>query len=126
MNVKYVALQLMLKHKEECHSKKCSDCDFIARNKQETKRHMRDDHGVITGSTSPPLKRKRGLIEKEEIEEKMDVENEDDLEDLSLKLEDLDIEFMDFEEEDILVERSDNNDEKVREYSRDCGWPRRP
>jgi hypothetical protein len=69
--------------------------NFMAKDKQQLRRHRRDEHGVNTGSTSPPLKKKkRKSIEN--IEEPMVVDNEgenddDKVEDLSFKLEEMDI-----------------------------------
>ena len=56
---KYLALQLLRKHKKDQHPKNCSECDYKAQNLQELKRHERDVHGKSTISTSPPAKRKR-------------------------------------------------------------------
>ena len=53
------------------------------------KRHMRDKHGSITSSTSPPPKRKRIVVTDDEIEY-MDID-EENLKDLSFKIEDMEI-----------------------------------
>ena len=67
---RYIALQQLRKHKESCcknkindsgclKSSKCDVCDFEDKNSISMRRHMRDQHDIITGSTSPPPKRKR-------------------------------------------------------------------
>ena len=62
-NMKHLSVQMLLNHKNECHKRKCLNCDFKAKDKEEMRRHMRDGHGdIISGSTSPPLKRKRKNI----------------------------------------------------------------
>ena len=109
----------MRKHNDECHTKKCTDCVFKARNKQEMKRHMRDQHDIITGSTSPPLKRKRKtLLEEDETNENMDIDSDVDekFENLSSKFEDMDIEVEDCNnEEKVHRDRSDKMDAKIKE-----------
>ena len=65
------------------------------------RRHIRDVHEITSISTSPPAKKIR----------KSTVDNSD-IEDLSLKLEDMDIENA---EEEILLERSRKMDQKVKE-----------
>ena len=37
----------------------CNLCDFKSHSLLSIKKHMRDGHGIYTGLTSPPLKRKR-------------------------------------------------------------------
>lgn len=99
---KYFALQLLKKHRESCHQ-----CDFTSNSKIEMKKHMRDQHEVLTDSTSPPQKRKRRGIEKKEHEtEPMDCEEN--------KIES--VEDMDINEEEVMKKKiSDQMDAKVLE-----------
>ena len=62
----YVALQQMLKHEKTDCSKKirkslkigqCYICEMTLKNRGEMRRHMRDEHCIITDSTSPPPKK---------------------------------------------------------------------
>ena len=105
---KYVALQLLKNHKNEYHTKACSDCDYKARSKQEMRRHMRDVHGVITGSTSPPSKKKKCDVN--DTSEMMDVDN---VSNISLQLEEMDIEITENQDEDTPAKRSARVDEKI-------------
>ena len=98
---RYVAVQMMLKHKAICCDKKiskhrrrinCTECEFVVKDSMIMRRHIRDVHEITSISTSPPAKNIR----------KSTVDNSD-IEDLSLKLEDMDIENA---EEEILLERS--------------------
>ena len=99
---KYFACQLLQKHKESCHQ-----CDFTSNNKQEMKRHMRDQHEVMTNSTSPPQKRKRREREKKHDESEPMECQENNYE----KVEDMEI----TEDEDFKKKRSDLMDAKVLE-----------
>ena len=56
---KYLSAQMIRKHKETCNTKTCKECDFIATDKQQLRRHRRDNHGVVSESTSPPKKKKK-------------------------------------------------------------------
>ena len=103
---KYIALQLVKKHKAEYHSKPCSQCYFKANSLQEMKRHMRDIHDVKTESTSPPNKKKRKQNQEEEVD--MD-SNDESIKDLSFKLEDMEIDSTN----DEIEERSKKMDEKI-------------
>ena len=103
---KYIALQLLKKHKVEHHSKPCSQCDFKANSLQEMKRHMRDSHDVKTESTSPPNKKKRKQNQEEEVD--LDI-NDESIKDLSFKLEDMEIDSTN----DEIEERSKKMDEKI-------------
>ena len=67
------------------------------------KRHRRDEHGIKSGSTSPPMKSKKKSAVNEE--EPMNIENgsdndDDKVGDLSLKLEDMDIDVPNTDEQD--------------------------
>ena len=92
---KYVAVQLLLKHKDECHHKTCSDCEFKAKNLQEMKRHIRDVHTIAFSSTSPPLKKKR--MKRNDSIESMDIATDvldisvEKEEDISFKFEEMEI-----------------------------------
>ena len=70
---------------------------------------MRDDHAIKTGSTSPPLKKKRTTSIQIVSEDPMDIE-ETDVADLSATFEQMGVE--DSEE---AKERSNLNDKKIKE-----------
>ena len=81
---KYELIQQSLKHKETCastkqdkykHKKYCERCDFVAKNETLLKRHKRDNHDLLSASTSPPPKKTKisqGGIQCSE--EKMEIE----------------------------------------------------
>ena len=71
--------------------KTCTKCDYKATNLQVMRRHERVTHGVITGSTSPPTKRKRKQPKNTTDIEGMDIEEEGNVSDISLQIEDMDI-----------------------------------
>ena len=111
---RYNAIRQLSKHKETCQNGACIKCDFHVKDKITLKRHMRDQHEVVTCSTSPPLKRKRRSKLIEDKVQIMDVE-EDNLVDLSVSLEEMEI---DDKEEGIFKERTRLMDEKVKEKAR--------
>ena len=119
---KYGSVKKMLKHKKnDCDKKivsvlQCNQCDLRAKDKLEFKRHQRDVHELTTASTSPPPKRKRraSSLINNAIEE-MEVEEEDEVENLSFKLEDMEIDTEEKSEEEIMIERSNRMDENVLE-----------
>ena len=78
------------------------------------RRHKRDRHDVITGSTSPPIKRKQKQHTEEEIQ-KMDIENDGNISDLSSQLEDMDIDDLDKDDKEMNFERSDLMDQKIQD-----------
>ena len=108
-NKRYIALQLLKKHKEKhCTDLKCSKCGFNSNDRMVLRRHNRYQHEVMTNSTSPPHKRKKRLYEETPLEaepinvaehknsgsEKMDIDeniSEESIKDLSFKLEDMEI-----------------------------------
>ena len=99
-NKRYTVAQNMIKHKEECHKStvksykrmNCSKCDFETRESLVMRRHMRDEHEAGTVSTSPPPKKKRkSPVESEENGDTQSMEIEEGIEDLSFKMEDMDI-----------------------------------
>ena len=106
---KYQTVQMMLKHKETCLTKKdhtkCEQCNYTAKNSLDMKRHMRDNHEVLTSSTSPPPKRKRKQ-EPSDLTEEMEIDS--NVKDLSFVMEDMVIEE---NEEETLSRRMD---EKIR------------
>ena len=121
---KYLALQLLLNHKDSCcvnkmkkirKTTKCNQCDFIMNESSNMKRHMRDAHEVKTDSTSPPPKKKKPILEElnDNIED-MDTETSN-LEDLSFKLDEMEI---DNEEKELVKERSRKMDEKIKDKAR--------
>ena len=119
-NRKYVSLQMIKKHKETCMERTCNLCDFIPKDMQQLKRHRRDEHGFISGSTSPPLKKKKNQAGSKDVEEPMNIGNESDneedkVENLSLKLEDMDIEPETDSDKEIEHERSKTMDEKIKQ-----------
>ena len=112
-NRKYLALQLVQKHKEEdCINRtmkirnQCGQCEFKANNSFLMKRHMRDKHDIKTQSTSPPSKKLKRQ-EKEVSAEPMDIDNNQD-----------DIVDMDIMEKEISKQRSDLMDAKIKEKER--------
>ena len=81
---KYVSIQILSKHKEFCSQNgKCSKCDFFVRDTLSMKRHMRDQHEIMSSSTSPPLKRKKKVME-EEKDIETDLTEDQGLKDLSV------------------------------------------
>ena len=77
------------------------------------RRHKRDVHGVITGSTSPPTKKKKIQMVKDDECESMDFANDGNISDLSSQMEDMDID--DMESENSVDDRTNKMDEKVKE-----------
>ena len=131
-NRKYELIQLFLKHKESCFSNKvnttarnrnCSDCDFDGKDETNMKRHNRDKHDILTVSTSPPPKKKKNSLHITDIDEDMEIDAKDDIEKLSFKVDEMEI---DDEEDDPIVtneekqknERSDNIDANIKEKER--------
>ena len=109
---KYLALRLLLHHKDSCcenkmrkkrKTTKCNQCDFTINESVDMKRHMRDIHLVKTDSTSPPPKKKKSVTEElnDKIEE-MEAEVSP-LDDLSFTFEDMEI---DTEKDEPFDERS--------------------
>ena len=105
---KYGAMQILQKHKETCKS--CPECKFTGRDNKTISIHLRDQHGMFSESTSPPLKRKKKM---EEItvseEEPMDIE---DVKDLSTSFEEMEI---DNKEAMVMKDRRKKMDAKVLE-----------
>ena len=120
-NRKYVSLQMIKKHKETCMERTCNLCDFIPKDKQQLKRHRRDEHGFITGSTSPPLKKKKNQAGSKDVEEPMNMgkesdNEEDEIVNLSFKLEDMDVDEPETDsDKGIEYERSKIMDEKIKQ-----------
>ena len=109
---RYTVIQMMKKHKETCKTSKCTICDFCVMDRVTLKKHMRDQHAISTCSTSPPLKRKRKIVEENHSEpEPMEVADQS-IVDLSESLEDMEIENI---EEEVLKVRSKLQDERVIE-----------
>jgi hypothetical protein len=115
---RYVAIRMLSKHKEACFRfTKCVECDFSAKDSEGMKRHMRDQHEVMSSSTSPPLKRKKKTDDVNLIEsETMDVE--ESFINLSIELENMEIETPKEEEDDLFSHRSKLMDEKIIEKAR--------
>ena len=108
---KYLALQLINKHKKEIHTKSCDDCGFKAQNLQEMKRHERDTHGKINISTSPPTKRKRKSTEiVSEIIEAMDTED-----DIRNQVDEMEVDEEENDSAKFKRELSEKMDTKVKE-----------
>ena len=124
-NRKYELIQIMLRHKEICCSPKptkvlkqktCTVCDFVGKDEMNLKRHKRDEHSILTVSTSPPLKKKKVTSNQgfDKIEE-MDIDiSEEDIKDLSFKLEDMDFGTEEHEH----IDRTDMMDEKIKAKQR--------
>ena len=105
---KYAAMQLIRKHKGSCTS--CPECEFVGKDNTDLRKHLRDQHEILSESLSPPRKRKRKLEESKVIEsEPMETE---EVVDLSTSLEDMEI---DDNETKLMRERSEKMDAKVIE-----------
>ena len=113
---RYLAIQMLTKHKETCKTSKCVKCDFCVTDKNIMKRHMRDKHDVMSCSTSPPPKKKKDEVEEKEDKPAPMEAEEECFVDLSKSLEDMNIENS--EEEDRVKERSRLKDEKIKEKER--------
>ena len=120
-NRKYEIIKIMLRHNENCLSnnkrkltvKYCEICEFAATSEYDMKRHKRDDHGSMTESTSPPLKKKRIKTFKSIREnELVDMEIDKDTE--NLRDENLIVEDMDIDVENEIKIRSKMKDDKIR------------
>ena len=108
---KYLGIQIIAKHKEACIKRNCVECGYYGKDKSTMKRHMRDEHGSYSISTSPPTKRKRKSEQENISLEQMDVEEEEVcVAQLSLSMEDMDID----DEEKVLEERKRYQDEKIK------------
>ena len=115
---KYLALQKILNHKETTHKSirsirfmNCTRCDYECKDNMTMKRHVRDVNEAGTFSTSPPPKKKRKVPTEKSIEEKMEVDKDnDDIKDLSFKLEDMEID----ENSEELLNRSKIMDNKIQ------------
>ena len=108
-NRRYISIQHIKKHsKEQCliQKSKCIQCGERLKSIQEMKRHVRDQHGQATSSTSPPTKKKRQQLKEttESFENEKEVDEEVEVKDISLKLEDMEIDKM--EDAIILAKRS--------------------
>ena len=117
-NKKYMLLQKLRHHKVSCLSRiQCSNCDIKVKDQQQVKRHMCDEHNLMSGSTSPPLKKKK-VDEKLSAPADAEYFDKPEVMDLSESLEDMDIceedGEKDADENYIFVERSKKMDEKVR------------
>ena len=103
-NRNYISVQKILKHKDSCGlGVKCIQCDLKYKDHHKMKRHLRDTHGMLTSSTSPPLKKKKNKINNDSF-------TQEDIIDLSESIEEMEI---DCDEKDIFNERSRMMDEKV-------------
>ena len=120
---RYLVVQLLKKHKESCHGKNnnavfktsCNLCDFKAKESYLLRRHMRDEHNINSGSTSPPQKKKK-ILSKDNFQESQEViEDDDEVLNLSSKLEDMEIDEVVCEETKEMKERSDKIEKKVLE-----------
>ena len=108
---KYLGIQRIGKHKEACSKRNCVDCNYFAKDKSTMKRHMRDEHGIYSTSTSPPTKRKRKTEQENTSVEQMDVEEDEGcVAQLSLSMEEMEID----DEQKSLEERKDYQDEKIK------------
>ena len=119
---RYVALQLLKKHKETCkivksNTRQCCNCDFETNNILIMKRHTRDVHGIITGSTSPPSKKKKKSVD-ENVDENVDSQepmDTSDVKDLSRSMEEMELEESEIE---IMKERSTLKDKQIKKLRR--------
>ena len=116
---RYIALKQLRKHKHSCcknmskqsnclKASMCNICDFEDKNSMNMRRHMRDEHNIITGSTSPPPKRKRRVLEEDTNSvEEMDTNDNDEGHDISIKLEEMEVDSLDDENKKKLSELKD-------------------
>ena len=111
---RYIAIRLLAKHKETCKGMTCAECDFCVMDKIIMKKPTRDQHAISTCSTSPPLRKRKVVVEKDVTPEPMEVE-EQSVVDLSESLEDMDIGNS---EEVLIKERSKLNDDRIKEKER--------
>ena len=123
---KYGVVQKMLQHKKGfCKNQlkaksDCEQCDFKANDRNNMKRHMRDAHEVNTVSTSPPPKKTRRAPLTNEFEiTDMDIDD-DGINNISLELEEMDIDRYEENEKELnkeedLLERSRKEDAKIKE-----------
>ena len=57
---KYLSVQKILRHKESCTKYLlCKECRYLASDKNNLRRHMRDAHNSLSGALSPPQKKKK-------------------------------------------------------------------
>ena len=112
---KYAAFQLLQKHKISCKS--CPECELTVKDSVAMRKHLRDQHEILSVSISPPLKRKRKLENRKEYES----EKSKNLESEPMEIEEneLNASFQEMEIDDkdtkSIKERSDQMDAKVIE-----------
>ena len=125
---RYIALQQLKNHREVCCKNKikqsggikssCGFCNFEDKDSVMMRRHTRDHHDIIIGSTSPPPKRKKKVTVDNAVNaESMDTENVD-INDLSLKLDEMEVDTPDSknmnEESNLKDEKSEKRKEKMK------------
>ena len=107
---KYISLQKIEEHRNTCgFNKTCPQCDGKLKDQVDLKKHMRDEHGIMTASTSPPFKKKKvdfatKLIQENASETKLN-QNDNSIEDMDIDKSD--------DQDDVLMIRSKRMDEKV-------------
>ena len=121
---KYKLIQKVLKHKEGCSKAKslnkndcksdhktgsCEVCGFIAKSEPNIKRHLRDKHGVMSVSTSPPPKKTKVVVEDKFLNdsEKMEIDSKE------INVDEPDAEHEEMEVDSIEKQLSLRMDEKV-------------
>ena len=109
-NRKYVAVQLLLDHKNEHHIKNCSECEYKAHNLQDMKRHGRDVHGIKTASTSPPKRKRKLHKEESDNSVRMDIDDKNVL-NMNSDIEEMEVEI---QNDTIFEKRRDQMDAKVK------------
>ena len=113
---KYVVLQHMMKHTRDCKNK-CSKCDYVCKDVQGLRRHMRDKHDALIDSISPPTKKSKvnrnisveSMEVEESVVEKRDKNGEEEC---------LDSEKMEIENETEIEERRNRSqmwDQKIKD-----------
>ena len=120
---KYNLVRIILDHKESCCTNKmkkvkkmvkCDKCDFVQNYGGEMKRHLRDVHQITTESTSPPPKKKKSITE--EIDDQIELmDAEENIEDISFKLDEMEIDSID---ESLSMELSRKMDAKIKDKER--------
>ena len=110
---KYSLIQHSLKHKQTCssirlkgnkRSNQCKSCDYTSNNEQLLRRHKRDNHDILSASTSPPPKKtKVTQSTRKSVTEDMDIDPEETSEEVE----------MDYQETEQSI-RSKLMDEKIK------------
>ena len=100
-NKNYISVQKILQHRDQCNYRiPCFQCDKKFKEQLALKRHMRNEHSIISGSISPPCKKKK--VDIKEVTSTLDD-----------SIETMDIDVIVDQEEEILKQREKLMDEKA-------------